>query len=183
MTAAAVKQMSIADFLAWADTQETGRYELFCGKIVGMAPERAEHVKAKARVWRALADAVEHSACPCEAYTDGLGVAIDEHTVYEPDALVNCGGSIAPDALLAPSPVIIVEVASPSTHTIDKSIKLADYFRLPSLAHYLIVDLGRRLVLHYRRGAEGPITVSIVREGAITLDPPGLTIELSDIFD
>jgi Uma2 family endonuclease len=182
MTAAAVKRMSVPEFLAWAETQETGRYELVRGEVVAMASERAEHVRAKTKVWHALDEAIRRAGAPCEAFVDGLAVAIDAQTAYIPDALVNCGEAVAPDSLLAPSPVIVVEVLSPSSRNIDKSVKLADYFRLPCLVHYLVVDLGRRLVLHYRRKGEEPITVTIVREGVIALDPPGLEIALPEIF-
>lgn len=174
--------MGVSDFLAWALTQETGHHELLQGEIVAMAPETAGHARAKFKACRALADAIERAGLPCEAFVDSLGVEVDGQSVYLPDVVVNCGETVASDSLIAPSPVIIVEVLSPSTRNIDKSIKLPDYFPLSSLAHYLIVDLGRRLVLHYRRAGEGPITVAIVREGTIALDPPGLEISFADIF-
>lgn len=85
--------------------------------------------------------------------------------------------------MTAPAPVVVVEVLSPSSRSLDKSVKLADYFRVPGLAHYLIVDLGRRHVLHYRRQSDGVITVTIVKDGAIMLDPPGISIEIADCFD
>jgi Uma2 family endonuclease len=182
MNAPAAARMTVPEFLSWAQFQEKGRFELLRGEIVAMAPERAEHGRAKAHAWRALADAIARAGTPCEAFVDSLGVAVDDETVYEPDVLVDCGGPIEPDSLLAPTPVVIVEVLSPASRNIDKSVKLADYFRLASLSHYLIVDLGRRLVLHYRRGEDAQITVSIVTEGAIRLDPPGLDIALTDIF-
>lgn len=183
MNAPAIKRMTIPDFLAWSEGQERGRYELVAGEIVAMAPERAEHGRAKARIWRGLADAVGRSGAGCEAFVDSVGVAVDSQTVYEPDVLVNCGDPIAPDAMLAPAPVVIVEVLSRSSRHIDKSVKLAGYFKLASLVHYLVVDLDRRTVLHYRRqGADEPILLRIVTEGAIRLDPPGLDLALSEIF-
>ena len=48
--------------------------------------------------------------------------------------------------------MIVVEVLSPSTEKFDMVGKLADYFTIPSIRHYLIVDLRRRLVLHHKRG-------------------------------
>ena len=182
MTEPARKLMTIPEFLAWSERQERGRYELARGEIVAMAPERAEHGRAKAQIWRALADAIARSGKPCEAFVDSLGVAVDAHTVYEPDVLVNCGEQIAPEAMLAPSPIVIVEVLSPSSHTIDKSVKLAGYFRIESLVHYVVVALGQRAVLHYRREAEGTFLLEIVTEGSIRLDPPGLDLALKDFF-
>ncbi|HEY8163504.1 MAG TPA: Uma2 family endonuclease [Methylocystis sp.] len=181
MTEAAAKRMNAGEFLDWVQAQPKGRYELLRGEIFAMAPQRAEHARTKLKVARSLTDAIERAGVRCEAFVDSLGVMTDEHTVYEPDALVNCGDPIAPDTLLAPSPAIIVEVISPSSRSIDKNSKLSDYFRLESLRHYLVVDLSRRLVLHYRRQG-GEIVVAFVKEGAIALDPPGLSVDIADIF-
>ena len=61
-------------------------------------------------------------------------------------------------------------------------LKLADYFRIPSLRHYLIVDTDSQVVIHHRRDEEGRIEVRIVHDGPLTLDPPGLAIDVRDIF-
>ena len=68
-----------------------------------------------------------------------MAVEVDEHTVYEPDALVRCGPPLPPNAVKLSDPIIVVEVLSPSTSARDVGAKLADYFRLPSVRHYLIV--------------------------------------------
>jgi Uma2 family endonuclease len=182
MNAPAIKRMTVPQFLAWAETQEKGRYELVRGEIVAMAPERAEHVRAKQRAARLLEIAIARAGVGCEAFVDGLAIVVDDETSYEPDVLVNCGERIADNTMVAPHPVIAVEVLSPSTRNLDKAVKLADYFRVASLAHYLIVDLARRHVLHYRRNPDGPIMVAIVKEGDIVFDPPGIIIALADLF-
>jgi Uma2 family endonuclease len=78
--------------------------------------------------------------------------------------------------------VILVEVLSPSTRRIDATAKLAGYFRLPSVAHYLIVDPSERLIVHHARGTDDTILTHIVREGRIVLDPPGLELAVEDIY-
>jgi Uma2 family endonuclease len=183
MNAPAIKRMTVPQFLAWAETQHKGRYELFRGEIVAMSPERVEHVRTKQQVFLALRAAIARAGVACEAYIDGLAIAIDNQTSYEPDALVNCGERPADGTMIAPKPVIAVEVLSPSTRNIDKSIKLAGYFRVPSLAHYLIVDLEQRHVLHYRRQTDATLMVTIVKEGTIECDPPGIVLEVASLFD
>jgi Uma2 family endonuclease len=182
MNIPAVKPMTVPEFLAWAETQEDGRYELVGGEIVAMAPERSEHVQAKRRAANVLEAAIARAGAPCEAFVDGLAVRVDDETSYIPDALVNCGDPVAPDAMVAPDPVIVVEVLSPSTHAIDKTTKLADYFRVPGLSHYLVIDLGRRHVVHYGRRPDGVVTVAIVKEGELILDPPGISVAVSGLF-
>jgi len=52
------------------------------------------------------------------------------------------------------NPVILVEVASPSTRDFDDTVKLTGYFSLPSVHHYLIVDPEGPPVIHHRRQAD-----------------------------
>jgi Uma2 family endonuclease len=81
-----------------------------------------------------------------------------------------------------PAPVIVVEVLSPSTRRIDASEKLAGYFRVPSVAHYLIVDPNKPLVLHHARGGGDTILTHVVTRGTIELDPPELAVALADVY-
>ena len=119
---------------------------------------------------------------PCEALPDGVSVRIDERTVYEPDALVRCGPHTPRDATEATDPIVVVEIVSPSSRGIDTGVKLAGYFALASVRHYLIVDLDKRVVIHHHRDQDGAIGVRILHGGPLTLDPPGLEIEIGDIF-
>jgi Uma2 family endonuclease len=183
----AIKRMTVPEFLAWAETQENPRYELIDGQPVAMAPERSEHVRAKRYAANALEAAIRSAGVVCEAFVDGLAVAVDGSTAYVPDALVNCGEPVARDSMTAPNPVIVVEVLSPSTRGIDTSVKLAcvklaGYFRVPSLKHYLIVDLGRQHVVHYRKQADGTVTVAVITEGWIVFDPPGISVAVASFL-
>jgi Uma2 family endonuclease len=172
----AVKRMTVPEFLAWAETQEKPRYELIDGQPVAMAPERSEHVEAKLSAAVALRAAIDRSGVACQAFVEGLTVEIDQSTGYVPDALVNCGEPVPRGSMTAPNPVIVVEVLSPSTRGIDTTVKLAGYFRVPSLKHYLVVDLERQHVVHYRKQTDGTVTVAVMTEGEFTLDPPGISI-------
>lgn len=169
-------------FITWAMDQPRGRFELHHGQVVAMAPERVGHARVKARAHRALEDAVARAGLGCEALPDGVSVRIDETTVFEPDALVRCGPRTPDDVVEIADPVILVEVVSPSSRGIDSGAKLAGYFRLPSVRHYLVVDSAARTIAHHRRGADGEIATRILRDGALALDPPDLTIVVADLF-
>ena len=170
------------EFIAWALEQPEGRFELDNGAVVAMAPERIGHGRAKNRILRALEAAIAARGLGCEAHPDGATVRIDDGTVYEPDALVRCGQPLPADAIEVTDPIVVVEVVSPSSRGIDRGVKHASYFSLPSVRHYLIVDTDKRVVIHHRRDEGGQIGVRILRDGSLTLDPPGLTIEVQAIF-
>jgi Uma2 family endonuclease len=117
----------------------------------------------------------------CQAFGDGVTVEIGANTNYEPDALVNAGPRPAPDDIAAPNPIIVVEVASPSTASIDTGEKLADYFRVPSIQHYLIVRTAYREVIHHARRGD-LIEARVIAAGPLHLDPPGLVVTVEDFF-
>ena len=176
-------QFTADEFIAWALEQPTGRFELDNGRVVAMAPERATHAIVKGNVYVSLRSAIGARGLACRAFPDGMAVRIDDSTVYEPDALVRCGPDLPGNAVELNDPVVVVEVVSPSSRGVDRGAKLASYFSLPSVRHYLVVDTDRRVVIHHRRDDERRIGAAIVRDGPVTLDPPGLEIDTRDIFD
>jgi Uma2 family endonuclease len=168
------------EFRRWAEG-ESRRYERIAGEPIAMSPERVVHIRLKARVWQALDRAIRVTGANCEALADGVTVEIDDDTDYEPDAVVNCGPPMDPDATVATNPVIVVEVLSPATQSIDSSDKLADYFRVASIQHYLIVRAKRQeIILHTRSGPD--ILSRAINIGSIPLDPPGISIDVSEVY-
>ncbi len=181
MTALPQTRLTVDEYLAWAQGQP-GRYELYEGTVHAMSPEGAGHAEVKGAVYRALLTGTRARGLPCYVLPDGMTVRIDKSTAFEPDALVYCGTKVPPRSLEIPEPVVIVEVLSPSTRRIDTFAKVSGYFRLASVAHYLIVDPTQPLILHYARAAGDTILTRMVRDGAITLDPPGLELALADVY-
>ena len=181
MSEQARKRMTSDEFIAWAMEQpETCHYELLDGEVVAMAPERVAHTLTKFHIARQMADQVEAANLACHVYPDGISVEVDAQTVYEPDALLRCGPRLPGNAIKLNDPLIVVEVQSPSTSSRDVGPKLIDYFRLPSVGHYLIVRTTNRTIIHHARGENGIILTRIIRDGPIVLDPPGIT--LTDCF-
>jgi len=177
MSDPAPRRMTADEFIAWAMEQPEGQhFELFNGEVVTMVPERSAQALMKAQVWRRLAEAVEAAGLPCDVYPDGMSVAVDEATVYEPDVLVRCGPRMPGDTVRLKDPIIVVGVLSPSTRSRDLGSKLIDYFRLQSLHHYLIVRPDDGAIVHHARNPDGTILTRIVHDGSVQLDPPGLIV-------
>lgn len=171
------------EYRRWAEAQPRGRFELVAGEVVAMAPERARHIEVKAAAWLALRRAIKTAGVGCQAYADGFTVEVDDDTDYEPDALVNCGERPNGNAIAAPNPVVVVEVTSPGTKSVDTGTKLADYFRVPSIQHYLIVMVEKRVVVHHARRAGDEIGTRLVASGRIELDPPGIAVTVEELFE
>ena len=182
MTAQPKPKMTADEFVAWALGSPAGRYELVLGEVVAMAPERARHNLGKAAVYKALDSAVKRAGLPCAVFTDGMSVRIDNSTVREPDAAVQCGTKVDLDDVFLHSPMIVVEVISPSTERDDTGSKLLEYFTIASIQHYLIIDPYRPALIHHARGEGGEIRTHIHTGGEIVLNPPGLKVNVAEVF-
>lgn len=117
----------------------------------------------------------------CEAFIDGMAVRVDDQTVYEPDVLIRGGEPLRPDAIHVADPVSVVEVLSPSTRSRDSGAKLEDYFRLPSVQHYLLIKTDTGSIIHHFRDASG-LRTAIARTGEVECSPPGIRIPVSACF-
>jgi Uma2 family endonuclease len=175
------QRMTRAEYRAWAERQPSGRFERIDGVVVAMAPERVEHNDRKMLAWLALRRAVRDGNVPCHVNGDGMTVEVGDSD-YEPDAVLYCGDRLPPGSVAVPTPLVIVEVLSPSTGATDRAWKLREYFRLASLHHYLIVWADRQQVVHHRRDDAGGILTTMVSTGEIRLEPPGIAISVEEIY-
>jgi Uma2 family endonuclease len=181
-TQSKLRRMTVPEFLDWASAQPRGRYELVRGEVVEMAPERALHNVVKAEVYVALRDAIKRAGLPCRAYGDGMTVVIDNDHSREPDAAVQCGVPFRPRSTILEAPLIVVEVVSPSSEQDDTGDKVGEYFSVPSIHHYLIVDPIHKVVIHHERTESGVIAKRDVVSGEIELKPPGMKVPVAGLL-
>src|SRR5436190_18035127 len=182
MTAQSKRRMTVQEFLTWAAAQPRGRYELVRGEVVAMAPERARHNLVKAAVFRALSDAVARAALPCTVFTDGMTVVIDNEHSREPDAAVQRSVAVDLDSMVLEAPLIVVEVTSPSSERDDTGDKLVEYFSVPSIRHYLIVNPTKQVVVQHARDEDGEISTRIMSAGQLDLAPPGMAVPVRGLL-
>jgi Uma2 family endonuclease len=173
--------MTVDEFLGWIAGRE-GRWELFHGELVEKRPERPLHTETKREVASAFKSAIRNVGVPCHVTKDGAIVRISADTAFEPDTVVYCSPRLERDMVEIPEPVIVVEVLSDGTAERDQGPKLAGYFSTPSVAHYLIVDPERRIVVRHQRGRGGSIESQVVTDGPLRLDPPGLAFFVEELF-
>jgi Uma2 family endonuclease len=182
MNVALPRSLNVDQYLAWAERQEQGKYELIDGVVIMQQSQQWGHAKIKFAVARALDDAIRQTKVGCYVGADGPTVRVNESTAFVPDALVAPLPEPALASLEIPNPTIVVEVLSPSTARIDATTKLRGYFEVASVQHYLILDPEDRTVTHHKRGAGDVIETRVLSEGIIALDPPGIEIRSSDLF-
>jgi Uma2 family endonuclease len=181
-------KMTADEFLAWMEEllPEDGKFELWDGEVVMRHgpgfEERPRHWGAKGAMYRALHDAVVRAGLPHVAAVDGPMVRLSAYKMARPDILVYSDPIVHPDAREVCSPVVIVEVLSPTTEERDHGVKREGYFTLPSLHHYPIVDPDRQVLIHHHRTATGQIATEIVSGPSIRLGPLGLDVDLTEVL-
>ena len=183
MSSPAQSEMDVDVFLAWAAGRE-GRWELRDGQPVHdgagarascpyQSTRRKRRLKAAIRMRRATMPHVSR-------WDDG-----EDHQPARLSSRTPSSSARRPadlNTMEIPNPIIVVEVLSPSTAADDHGVKLDGYFSLPSVAHYLILDADRRVMIWHRRGGAGAIETRVVRDGVIRLDPPGFEAEAAAFF-
>jgi Uma2 family endonuclease len=177
-------RMNVDEFLAWSERQSAeNRYELVDGEVVPMSPERYRHSLVKFEAARTLDAAVKAAGVPCRVLPDGPGVVINDRTTRVPDASVRYRGRAKPnpESTVLATPLIVLEVVSPSTERDDLGDKLVEYLSVPSIHHYLIVLPMKRAVAHHKRNDQGEWSIYIRQDGDIVLDPPGIKVAVADL--
>jgi Uma2 family endonuclease len=176
----ALKPMTVDRYLAWLQEQPRGRFELVDGQVIAMNAQRVEHILTKVSVIRGLEDALR--ATDFHALGDGMAIRVDEHTVYEPDAVVYGGEALKLGSVVLDRPILLVEILSPGTKTVDTTKKLEGYFKLPTVRHYLIVDPVAQSVVHHIRDDSGTITTVLAEAGDLYLTALGVSVPLTSLF-
>ena len=76
----------------------------------------------------------------------------NSNAVFYPNVSVHCNQTLPGKALTTKSPTLIVEILSPSTRNYDLTTKRKEYFLIPSLRHYLLIDSETVAASLYSRG-------------------------------
>lgn len=119
-------------FLAWVQGREE-RYELVDGRVVMMTGASRNHGRIVRNLMFALGEQLDQK---WEAFAD-FGLDAGPKTLRYPDILVESADREGADYTTS-GPVLLIEVLSPSSQTLDVEDKAAEYLRLPELAAYVV---------------------------------------------
>ena len=182
MSEAAVKRMTLAEFLRWEDGTDT-RYELLGGCPVAMAPPAIAHGILALRLGARI-DAALRSRSPCFGQSEaGIARPDRNDTCYIADLAVTCTPP-GRGQQLPQDPLLIVEILSPGTALYDRQTKVSDYRRIPSVQEILLMDSASIFAEVLRREGDRWIT-EIVRgpQATLSLASVGLTAAMSELYE
>ncbi len=173
-------QLSLAQFIAW-EAEQPQRNEFHCGEIFSMVGGRRGHARIVANLVRHLGNHLDGT--PCQVFSEAMKVQIGDDTIVYPDVFVTCDKQFRFDEQVITTPVLVIEVLSPSTQGYDRSVKFSFYRRLACLREYVLIDPETRRVEVFRPDVSQRWSLfDMTNEAQLSLASVEANIALVDIF-
>ena len=173
------------DFLAWAERQEEN-HELIDGIVVMQAGASRDHERVAKRIFAGLFQQVDDGAF--DVNKGDFGVRIREGqargSVLLPDVLVDRQSDRGKERATT-TPIVVIEVLSPSTDLAHPVGKLRRDAQPSSLVRYALFSQDGPEAHLRRKTADGwPSEPAVVRglDAVIRLPEIGATLRMSDIY-
>ncbi|HYZ23343.1 MAG TPA: Uma2 family endonuclease [Rhodopila sp.] len=170
--------MTLSEYLEWERRQE-GYYEFDGQNIVPMNGGTSAHWIIQSNLMGALHSGLHGHRC--RVYGSGMKIRTATGVRY-PDAFIVCS-PVPPDADYVADPVIVFEILSPSTATVDHIDKNQEYRDTPSIQRYIILEQTKIAATVFTR--QGDAWVWSLQIGDTTLDLPeiGLSLRLPELYE
>jgi Uma2 family endonuclease len=141
--------MSLDEFLAW-EPKQPRRYEFVNSHVFAMAGASRAHGTIATNLVALVRPALRGKGCGI--YVADMKVAVpDVPAVRYPDIVVTCDPRDLADEHMTRFPILLVEIVSSSTETLDRGSKFAEYRTISSVQEYALVDSRSLHVEVFRR--------------------------------
>lgn len=176
-----VAEFTAQAYLAWENAR-ADKNEFLGGEVFAMVGATRKHVTVAGNIFRLISNALADR--PCRAYMSDMKLRIEAaNAFFYPDVLVTCDSKDHQADNYMSSPVLVVEVLSPSTEAYDRGAKFTAYRKLSSLQEYLLIDPDNRRVEIYRASTGAQWVLSeIDPNGRLPLKSVDLELSVSEIF-
>ncbi len=165
---------TIDRFLLWAEAQD-GRYEFDGRQPVPMVGGTAGHSRITLNIHLALETRLTNGAY--SSFGPDLAIQTVENRIRFPDVFIVSDGLTGAERI-APRPLVVFEVISPSTEMTDRVEKVEEYALVSSILRYVIVEsrFAGLHVYHRQHGREAWSHYELNFEG--TLDMPEVSVSI-----
>jgi Uma2 family endonuclease len=173
-------KISVEDYLEGEKISPI-RHEFVEGEVYAMAGASDSHNLIVGDLYASLLVHLRDSKC--QPFFGDIKVRVTLNVYYYPDVLVSCEDN-PEDSHFRNSPILIVEVTSPSTNSIDRREKLLFYQQIPSVQEYAVVDQHKINIELHRRQANGTwITYYFdATDDEIEFESVGLTLQIAELY-
>ena len=158
------------------------RYELLDGQLI-VTPAPTPRHQAAVTVLLARLHLYLNPIREGVVYAAPADVPLDGRQYLQPDLLVvkTPGGRHPESWAEAGTPLLVIEVGSPSTARYDRLLKRLRYLR-SGVSEYWIVDLDAEIIERWTPGQERPAVLSDRLEWQPWTEHPALTLDLPALF-
>lgn len=175
-----VGKLSLQEFIEWENAQPD-KNEFVNGEVFAMVGARRGHGAVVSNLVRAFGNHLAGS--PCRVFCEGMKLQIAGDAVLYPDVFVTCDAADLSTDQVFRSPLVVVEVLSPSTQAYDRSLKFAWYRKLATLREYVLVDPDTHRVEGFRVNAQGEwVLHDMSKDAALIVPAIDATIPMAEVF-
>lgn len=174
--------LSVDQYLEFEAKSER-RHEYIDGVVYAMAGANEKHELVKGNLFAAIHGHLRGG--PCKAYSSDFKVRlqIDRKDIfYYPDVMVACSREGVASHYLH-YPILIVEVLSPSTESIDRREKLLSYKQIGTVEEYALVCQEAAQITIYPRAANWVPRIQTGPDEIVAFQSIGLSLPLAQIYE
>src|SRR5579859_1331410 len=173
------------EFIDMPEIDEHKHYELIGNILCDMIPPSLEHSDLSYNITELFKIQLGKTG-PCRVYQEQR-VSIPDRPSVEPDVVLTCNIADRDKNQRGKrhriqSPLIVVEILSPSTEDFDRHEKFDRYKLCPSLEVYILVSQEKRHVEVYRKSNEWKKEIFTDNQ-TFTTDQLDLEFPLDDIYE
>lgn len=176
--------VSVEDYLAEEEDSPVKR-EYRDGIVYDMAGARNVHNEIATQALGQLYTQLRGKPCKPRNSDTKVRIRLVSGTrFYYPDAFVVCDPN-PPNDTFHDSPIVVLEVTSPSTRRIDLAEKKDAYLAIPTLMAYLVAESTEPVVRVFRRSPNGDFQreLAIGLDAVVPLPEIGVSLALADLYE
>jgi Uma2 family endonuclease len=171
------------EFIRWEQSQPM-KHELIDGVPVAMVGGTEAHSIIHVNILSVAREKLRGG--PCRALSSDMAAKTGKRQGRYPDVTIDCGKR-NPRNLSSPKPTIVFEILSAETQKEDRTVKLAEYNAVPSIAHYVLVEQTEPLAHVYSRAPGGDFAIRPAEirglNGAIDLPAIGISLAMAEVYE
>lgn len=177
MSDALRQSMTVAEFLAWEERQES-RWEFDGEQARSMTGGTLNHDSVTFGVRSAVTSRLPGG--PCRVLGPNIKI-IARGSVRYPDAVVTCSPHRG-SATVVERPLIVFEVLSASSSRIDRIVKAQEYLAAATIQRYVILEQDAIAATVLERRDDGWRSLTLTATDMLILPEIGVTLPLSECY-
>ncbi|MBL8212506.1 MAG: Uma2 family endonuclease [Bryobacterales bacterium] len=159
--------------------------EFVNGEVHAMSGGTVAHSLIKLNLYGELRNRLRNTSCL--VFDSDLMVKVEATGLMTyPDVSVACGGQVPSKTseLMLLTPMVLIEVLSPTTEAWDRGGKWRHYQRIPSLQEYLLVSQHQPQVERFARRDDGRWLLDTYDhlDAEVPIDATGIRVPLHEIY-